>query len=184
MDPLMVERYYDQYFYYLYNICTRGKNPFIPYRKLFIHLYKTAFIVKLDKDINRVYDALEMRRNYLKSISADSDIFNYMNTEYPCSVLEVIVALAMRCEDTIMSNTEYGDRTTQWIWQMIVSLGLGGQNDVNYDAKDIDNKLYIFMNRKYERNGRGGLFTIKKTLKDLRKVEIWCQMLWYLDTIE
>ena len=184
MDSLLAERYYDQYFYYLYNICMRGKNPNISYKKLFLHLHATPFEVKLDKDINRAYDALEMRKNYLKKYSSDLDILNYMNTEYPCSVLEVIVALAMRCEDTIMANTEYGDRTTQWIWQMIVSLGLGGQSDERYDTKDVDNKLYIFMNRKYDRNGRGGLFTIKKTLKDLRKVEIWCQMLWYLDTIE
>ena len=184
MNSLLVEKYYDQYFYHLYDICTRGKNPNISYKKLFFHLYKTAFKVKLDKDINRVYDALEMRKNYFKNILSDLDIFDYMINEFPCSVLEIIVALAMRCEDTIMSNTEYGDRTTQWIWQMIVSLGLGGQSDEHYDAKDVENKLYIFMNRKYDRNGRGGLFTVKKTLKDLRKIEIWCQMLWYLDTIE
>ena len=37
--------------------------------------------------------------------------------------------------------------------------------------------------REYAPDGRGGLFTIRNCEEDLRKVEIWYQLCWYLDTI-
>ena len=44
------------------------------------------------------------------------DVIDILNE--PCSVLEMILALAIRCEDTIMANVRYGDRTTQWFWSI------------------------------------------------------------------
>ena len=39
------------------------------------------------------------------------------------------------------------------------------------------------MNRTYSPDGDGGLFTVRNCDRDLRNVEIWIQMCWYLDTI-
>ena len=39
------------------------------------------------------------------------------------------------------------------------------------------------MNREYEPNGKGGLFTIRGCEEDLTEVEIWYQLNWYLNTI-
>ena len=37
-----------------------------------------------------------------------------------------------------------------------------------------------FLERAYNRSGRGGLFPIKRVLKDQRRVEIWYQMMDYI----
>jgi hypothetical protein len=101
----------------------------------------------------------------------------------PCSVLEMMIALAIRCEENIMDDPLIGDRTRQWFWSMISSLGLSGMTDTRFDNKSVDRVLETFLDRDYKPNGEGGLFTIKRCEKDLRKVEIWYQLLWYLDTI-
>ena len=82
-----------------------------------------------------------------------------------------------------MDDTRYGDRTTQWFWNMIVNLGLGGMVDALVDIEEVDKIIERFLNREYEPNGRGGLFTIDNCEEDLREVEIWYQLCWYLDSI-
>ena len=94
----------------------------------------------------------------------------------------MMVALASRCEET-MDDPGMGDRTGQWFWGMIVSLGLGGQLDNRYDARVVDDILDRFLDREYEPDGSGGLFTIENCHRDLRDVEIWNQMWWYIDTL-
>jgi hypothetical protein len=101
----------------------------------------------------------------------------------PCSILEMMVALAIRCEEEIMYDPDIGDRTAQWFWCMIANLGLGGITDDVYDRAYVDDILIRLLYREYEPDGRGGLFRIRNCEYDLREVEIWCQMLWYLNTI-
>ena len=108
-----------------------------------------------------------------------------MITEYldgPCSVFEMMVALAQRCE-AVMDDPKIGDRTGQWFWGMIASLGLNGMSDNHYDEKYVKDVINRFLDREYEPNGKGGLFTIRNCEHDLRDVEIWYQLCWYLDTI-
>lgn len=52
----------------------------------------------------------------------------------------------------------------------------------NYDGDYVDFVITRFLNREYETNGKGGLFTVDKQ-RDMRKVEIWCQLMWYLESI-
>jgi hypothetical protein len=101
----------------------------------------------------------------------------------PCSVLEMLIALAIRCEETIMDDASMGNRTGQWFWGMINNLGLGGMTDDIVDVGVVDSVIERFLARDYEPNGEGGLFTIRRCSEDLRTVEIWVQLLWYLDTI-
>lgn len=82
-----------------------------------------------------------------------------------------------------MSNDDVGNRTGQWFWGMITSLGLQGMNDSNFDMYKVNNILNTFLERKYLPNGRGGLFTLEHPDRDLRNVEIWYQMHRYLGEI-
>ena len=82
-----------------------------------------------------------------------------------------------------MSNDVFGDRTGYWFWLMIDNLGLGNMVNSQFDSTKVDNIIDNFLNRTYEKNGKGGLFTIRNCDTDLRKVEIWYQLCWYLDTI-
>ena len=95
----------------------------------------------------------------------------------------MMTALAIRCEENIMDDTRYGDRTTQWFWGMINNLGLGSMWGDNYDKVYVDQVLQTFLNRDYAPNGKGGLFTIRNCDRDLRDVEIWYQLNWYLNSI-
>lgn len=151
------------------------------YNKLFKRLHETEFIYILPLDGNRESDGEDLRYRfaYEKHIPY-AEIGNAIDIR-PASVLEVMVALAIRCEEAIMSDPRYGNRTSQWFWEMLVTLGLGSMDDIRYNESYVDMVLARFMAREYEPDGRGGLFRIEG--RDLRGEEIWTQMNWYIDRI-
>lgn len=152
----------------------------VSYTKLLAHLHNIEFTWFVPYDDNRADDGLQLRRRY--GIDCENlDLQKYLKG--PCTVLEMMVALAIRCEECIMDDTVYGDRTGQWFWGMIHNLGLTPMNDPGYDASLVDKAIERLLDREYEPDGTGGLFTIRNCDRDLRTVEIWRQLSWYLDSI-
>ena len=94
-------------------------------------------------------------------------------------MLEMMVALCLRCEEQIMCNEEDGNRTGEWFNGMMNSLGL---IEIVYEKEAYD-ILSRFANHAYEPDGKGGLFTIPNCGKDMRTAEIWYQAMWYLDEV-
>ena len=94
----------------------------------------------------------------------------------------MISALAIKCED-IMDDPDYGDRTTQWFWFMLTSLRLENMTDEVFDENKVAEILERFITHKYKRNGKGGLFTVPHAKVDMRKLEIWDQMSYYINSI-
>ena len=169
MDLIRVER---EYFEWMCDVVCRDRfNEDISYQKLLLFLHNTTFTWTVKKDANRAADGISLRRHFSEHIYG------------PCSVLEMMVALAIRFETDIMQDTTFGDRTAQWFWRMIVNLGLGDMRDDQFDEEYVWSCINVFLNRDYEPNGQGGLFTIKNTKHDLRKVEIWVQLLWFSNSI-
>lgn len=82
-----------------------------------------------------------------------------------------------------MDDPDIGNRTGQWFWGMIVNLGLGSMTDDLYDEKLVETAINRLLDRRYAPDGTGGLFTVKNCDRDLRKVEIWYQLCWYLNSI-
>lgn len=78
-----------------------------------------------------------------------------------------------------MDDPDIGNRTGQWFWDMIVSLGLGSMDDSKFDKAYAIDVIRRFLNRDYERDGKGGLFTIEHCRYDMRDIEIWYQANWY-----
>lgn len=153
------------------------------YRKLLRHLHKIEFTYTIDMDENREQDGIDLRYRFGYELEyPDAMIASYLD-DGPCSVLEMMVALAMRCEENIMDNPEIGDRLGQWFWNMIASLRLWSMTDERFNVEYVDNAIAKFLYREYDRNGVGGLFTLERPRRDLRSVEIWYQMCWYLDEI-
>ena len=153
------------------------------YTKLLAYLHEKEFIFKLDMDGNRASDGIDLRYRFGYDMNyPGAMIATYLDNK-PCSILEMMVALAIRCEENIMSDLDKGDRTGEWFWEMVSSMGLDSMDDMNFDEHYIDSIISRFINRDYEPDGRGGLFTIPGCRKDLRNVEIWYQMCWYLNTI-
>ena len=173
----------NEYFEWLsYVVCGEQYEGAISYRKLLTHLHEVEFTYILPMDENRAGNGINLRYRWALDIDEDTDyILDVLDG--PCSVLEMMVALALHCEENIMDDPKYGNRTGQWFWGMVNNLGLGAMYDELYDERYVDEVITRFLNREYERDGRGGLFTIKNCKYDLRDVEIWHQLSWYLSTI-
>lgn len=171
------------YFKWLFDlVCGKRYAKNVSYRKLLKHLHNTEFRYLLEHDGDRAKDGVDLRYRFALDKGYDDDWVRDVIDE-PCTVLELMVSLAIDCEETIMDNSEVGDRTGQWFWGMVVNLGLGSMIDSRYDAYVVDDILDRFMDREYDRDGKGGLFTVKNCRYDLRNVEIWFQACWYLNTI-
>lgn len=152
----------------------------ISYRKLLMRLHDIEFTWFVPHDDNRADDGVQLRRRYALECH-DMELSDYIVG--PCSVFEMMVALAIRCEENIMDDALYGNRTGQWFWGMIHNLGLTPMTDSEFDRNFVDEVIARLLNREYEPDGKGGLFTVRHCDHDLRTVEIWCQLSWYLGSI-
>lgn len=161
-------------------VCGKRYSKAVSFRKLLSYLHSTTFTYTIPRDANRVEDGLSLRYRF-GLVRDRMDVYRYLDE--PCSVLEMMVALALRCEETIMDDPSFGDRTGQWFWGMITNLGLGSMTDKHFDREYVAETIERFLNRDYEPDGRGGLFRIRNCDQDLRTVEIWYQLCWYLDSI-
>ena len=171
----------NEYFEWMYDlIYSNIRNKRMSHRKLLMQLFDTEFIYSIPQDINRAEDGIDLRYRFGMEMNYP-DISEYLDK--PCSVLEMIIALAVRCEEHIMDDPDIGNRTGQWFLEMITNLGLRYMTDSRYDRKYVSEKITTFLNRDYEPNGKGGLFIIENCDHDLRNVEIWYQMCWYLNTV-
>lgn len=151
------------------------------YSKLMTHLYSTPFYYIIPLDQNRVEDGVDLRYRWGRENDIPDPVVASELDCQPCSVLEMILALAIRVEESIMTDPDIGNRTSEWFWDMIVNLNLGGMDDFRYNEYYVTEALTKFMERNYNPDGSdGGLFTIKNPREDLRKVEIWYQAMWYL----
>lgn len=154
------------------------------YRKLLSLLHSIDFTYTIEMDGNRADDGINLRYHFGYERGYEDYIIASYLDDRPCSVLEMMVALAKRCEESIMDDPAKGDRTGQWFWGMIENLGIIGCFDRNFDlgTKDyVRDRIDIFLNREYGSNGNGGLFTVNHAKRDLRTVEIWYQLNWYLN---
>lgn len=164
----------DGYYTYLCDIV--GSHE---YTKLLFNLYNRDFVWRIELDANRAADGIDLRRHYELSTGCDISILD----DKPCSMLEMMIALSMKMEN-VMTNLDYGDRTGQWFWQMVHSLGLSSLTDNHFDKRYFHEIIDRFIEHDYKKNGKGGLFTLSKNWGDMRREEIHTQMCWYLDTLE
>lgn len=168
----------EEYFEWLYT-SVAGKDYKLVLRKLF----KTPFraIHKMDK--NRIADGLKMREEFVEDTNwSITDMQHAFKSFKNCSVLELMIALAIRIEGD-MSDPDYGDRTLIWFWEMMKSLGLYSMDDANYNQLEVDLIVERFLKKEYEPSGVGSLFTIKNNDVDVRTLDIWYQMSLYINRI-
>jgi hypothetical protein len=170
----------EDYFEWIYDTVCRGRfAKENSYRELLTYLHSVEYTWILSDDVNRAEDGeegLRWRFAYENHIQIRHEL------DGPCSVLEMILALAYKCEE-IMDDAAVGDRTVQWFWKMINNLGLSGMTDRRFDLLYVEDTVQRFLNREYEPDGHGSLFVIRNCRYDLRDVETWTCMLWYLDSI-
>lgn len=150
------------------------------YYQLFDQLHFTEFYWVIDRDENRAVDGIQLRYIFGEQNRYTIDEIDSIFGTEPCSVLEMLIGLVLRCEHSIAEDEAYGDRSGQWFWTIIVNLGLGDMTDDIYDEAHVEDILIRFMDRTYNDNEIGCPFFIENPRKPLRDTELWMQMNWYL----
>ena len=118
-------------------------------------------------------------------IDIADELYSHITGKEPryTSVLSLLVTMAISIEDEIMRDDDAGDRTADWFWLMIRNLGI----DITDDEWDEDSEetiqkaVDIFVNRRYDRKGKGSLFPVKKTRKNVLRESIWQQAHYYFN---
>lgn len=170
----------NEYFEWMYNyVCEGRAHKDVSYKKLFEYLHDIEFTYSIERDENRAYDGIYLRRRFAHTKSQDDYRFILEILDGPCSVLEMMLALAIRLEEEIMDNPLYGDRVKQWFWSMLKNMYINQMTDNIFDKRFVEYSVNKMINRTYEPNGRGGLFYIPNCEDDLRKFEIWTQLCWF-----
>lgn len=169
----------DDYFDWLYDIvCDSPK-----YKVLCAFLHGQEFTYTLPMDGNRYEDGISLRYRF----GHDCDLPTYRITDElddrPCSVFEMMVALALRMEEDVMACPGM-NRTSCWFEEMLGSLGLHEMTNDNFNELRASRVVYNLLNRDYAKNGQGGLFIVDSmAYRDLRTVEIWYQAIWFLNDV-
>lgn len=172
----------EEYFNWMLHFILDPEAP-VRYSKLLSFLYSKPFSWMIPMDDNRSEDGEDLRWRFRAEMDYPADYISKYLDDRPCSVLEMMIALAVRCEVHLMADPDYGDRTGVWFWTMIENLGFEPMTDDNFDEDKANDILRRFMLRKYDRSGKGGLFVTKDPSVDMRELEIWKQMNLYVNDI-
>jgi hypothetical protein len=151
------------------------------YSNLLAFLFHIEFYWRdeFDTDEARAVDGKRLRRQFLSEQGIDPESYILQG---PCKVLEMLVALAQRAEFT-MYDPWKGDRTYKWFWIFMKNLGLDYLTN-DKCTSEAENYVHMvitrWLDRRFDSNGNKSPFPIKKRSEDMRKVDIWYQMQWYL----
>lgn len=148
------------------------------YGYLMVALFKKEFYWTINADENRAEDGKLLRELFLsekKLTDKDSELSG------PCSVLEMMVALARRWQSDLVSDDGSYDGFEVNFWEMIENLGLKDCTNAKFVPENVDEKLNILLDRDYFEDGRGSLFLVQNHKVDQKLVEIWYQLQGYLN---
>lgn len=167
------ERYFD---WMIRLVCDKRYSKGRSWERLMRNLHMWEFTPLMEMDENRIRDGIGLRDRFEQETGWDvSDM-----DDDACSVLEMMLALAIRCEEHVMANPDIGNRTGKWFWSMVENLGIADMDDANFDGEYFDHVIMRFLDREYEPDGKGGLFTVHRNNRDMRDVDIWYQAMWHL----
>lgn len=151
------------------------------YSYLINYLCNTEYYICLEDDENITAYGDQLRYRFQIEHEIDDESMIKYFSDIPCSVFEVLVGLSIDIENDIMSDSNYGDRTSQWFWTMLDNLGLIKMTNSNFNQQETRERLETFMNRNYSCDGsNGGLFVVKSCPYDLATIGVWQQVSWYL----
>lgn len=151
------------------------------YQSLFSVLTERAFTPMLFSDENRERDGINLRTRFADEHGLSRDFWVGILPE-ECVVLEMLIALALRMEWEFLHNNELGNRTGVWFWEMLNNIGLGDQDDLNFDEDYVQMRINILVDRTYEPNGVGGLFPLERKIPgvDMTRKDLCYQMNRYV----
>ena len=162
------------YFEWLSAMLITDSNIRDSYQKVLLGLFETPFEYSIKYDENRADDGEQLRSMY------EEETGEWCNNYSSCSVLEMLGALALRWETEFMYDPEEGNRTSVWFMEMLENMGLLGMDDWHFDYDRFEEIMDRLNNRRYDRDGYGGPFYIANFGRDMRKMELWYQLNFYI----
>lgn len=160
---------------YLRWLCDDVGLDYNNYSNLVSTMLTYVFNDTVDNDINRTWDAIANREDFEHEYDVEVDI----GDNDSAGILEVLVVLSRRAAD-IMYDANNEDQTEYYFDIMMRNLGLYKYDNDHYDHHKVSNILHIFNNRMYDRYGHGSIFVVNNPPGDMKDVEIWSQLNWYL----
>lgn len=151
------------------------------YSTLLSALHDTVFIVTVGMDMNREMDGINLRHRFGYECNIPTEDINNILMDKDCTVLEVMVALAIKIEENVMYDPDKGNRTPLWFSTMIYSLHLVNLTNDYWDPDKYYDKIFTALNRRFAPNGDGGWFTLEQPIEDMRNVEMWYMAMWWLN---
>lgn len=145
-------------------------------------MYNTDFFhyPVIYSDASRASDGTELRYEYavycgegVNNVASDEALGELY--DMPCTVLEMLVALAIRIDRDITGDPGV-DGAYLWFQLMLSNLGLYN----NPDELSWGPILKTFMLREYDFGGHGGLFPLSAPYRDQRTIGIWDQLSDYI----
>lgn len=167
---------------YLDYLIERG-NLSRKFRNLFKILNNIEFRYDFERDENRDADGHDLRKEYYVNIPS------WCSTELKdafmghwTTVLEVLIALAMRVDDEYIGDPGEEHPET-FFMEMIKNLGLDKfhGNIYAYDKNIVIKVINRWLDRDFSKNGVGSPFPLHYNKTDQRNLEIWDQMQAYVN---
>lgn len=151
------------------------------YAKLLKTLAAKEFTYFIPNDDNRAGDGIKLRTVFLNALPhIPRDKIEISVLSGNCSILEMMVALAIRFDESLISG-DSDTKMAEFFWEFVHNLGLGVYPDDAFNSERVEDILETLLARKYGRNGKGGMFPLRRPRKDARTTELWYQMMAYLD---
>lgn len=142
------------------------------YWDLLKQLHCIEFVWLVPNDDNRAEDGRDLRNEWMGSLDMSVDPDWY---ELGCSFLEMLIGVTRRLAFETEHDQDY------WFWHLLNNLELLGCHDrSHYSADEVEEKISAVIWRTYDRRGNGGLFPLRSSRRDQRRVEIWYQLSAYL----
>lgn len=161
-------------------VCTRRQKR--EYSKLLEYLHSVPFEYSHPLDENRESDGIDLRYRFGYETNEDqAKVAYYLDDKDGCSVLEMMVAMSIRMDDTV----DFENKPGRWFWDMIHSMKLISQTNTYFKESYVQGRLDKISVREYDPEyGYGGFFTINDNRgQDLREVELWCLAMWHLTEV-
>lgn len=145
------------------------------YGNLMKLLHTTNFKWSVPFDENRAADGMTYRDEFFGSCSLEEGSF-----ARPCSVLEMLVGLAIRIDNEFIGDPAE-EKPDIIFWEMLENLGLEEYTNKHWDYDAVCDILDEWLDREFDSDGEGSIFPIKDPFRDQTEIEIWSQMNDYIE---
>lgn len=176
------------YFKWLYSFvgALSHRNPSRSYWLLCERLHNTIFYWMVPNDDNRIEDGVALREGFCFENDISIDVTEFYQEESPCTVFEMLVALAERMA-YIADGSTSKKSVAKYVNRFLTNLDLRHYtdeyilDDIEGRLEEIDAIIKRLVYREYDYDGSGGLFPLRQPFEDQRDVELWYQMAKYID---